>query len=613
MSTGSQVATQLLDDAAENKRPRAKRVLVADLFCGAGGTSTGARRALADLGMRMDLLCVNHWDTAIETHKKNHPEARHYCQDVSTVRPHIVVPEGRLDLLMASPTCTFHSRARGGKPTTDQQRMDPWHVIAWLTELRVRCLIIENVPEFVQWGPVDPRTGKPLKSRKGEYFNRWVQTIRDLGFVVDWRILNAADFGDATTRSRFFLIARSDRKPLRWPEPTHAKTPTPRLFGPPLRKWRPAREVIDWSLRGKSIYARKKPLSPKTLARIYAGAVKFRWPEPFLVILRQHMAAQSVDDPMPTITAGGTHIGLATPMVVPTTHGPAVVEPFIAGCGGRAGQSPATGVEQPMGTITTKNDRVLVEPFVLSRHAGGSPRAVEEPTPCQVAKHSHLLVEAAFSIGQQSCAAPRSVEEPIATVCTAGMISLIAPFYGQGSGKMCKSTNDPLSTVIEAGGSMLASYYGTSTTPRPVDEPVPTITTKDRFGLVTPVTHADGSDRSRSVEDPLPTVTCAPRGELAFITASFGERDGQDPRVHSIEEPAPTICATGRINLVEGREYDILFRMLEPHELAAAMGFDADDIEYEFAGTKTEITKQIGNAVSVRVATALVSALMGEL
>lgn len=546
-------ALQIEDDAPKQRR---KRVLVADLFCGAGGSSTGARRALAALGMRMDLLCVNHWPTAIETHKRNHPEARHYCQDITTIRPHIVIPEGRLDLLMASPTCTFHSRARGGKPTSDQQRMDPWHVIAWLTELRVRCLVVENVPEYIMWGPVDPRSGRPLKSRKGEYFNRWVQTIRELGFVVDWKILNAADYGDATTRSRFFLIARSDRKPLRWPEPTHAKNPTPRLFGPPLQRWRPAREVIDWQLRGKSIFARKKPLSPKTLARIYAGAVKFRWPEPFLVILRQHMDAQSIDGPMPTITAGGNHVGLATPIVVPTTHGPAVVEPFIAGCGGRAGQSPATGVEAPMGTITTKNDRVLVEPFVLSRHAEGAPRSVEEPTPCQVAKHSHLLVE--------------------------------------------------------AGGPMLASYYGTSTTPRSVEEPVPTVTTKDRFGLVTPVAHADSSDRSRSVEDPLPTVTGAARGDLAFITAAFGEREGQEPRVHSIDGPAPTICATGRINLVEADErYDILFRMLEPHELAAAMGFDADDMEYEFAGTKTEVTKQIGNAVSVRVATALVSALMG--
>src|SRR5262249_17709659 len=149
---------------------------------------------------------------------------------------------------------------------------------------------------------------------------------------------------------------------------------------------------------------------------------------------------------------------------------------------------------------------------------------------------------------------------------------LISPYYGSGSGETCNSA----------------------------DEPLPTVTSKGRFGMVVPITHADGSNRARDVEQPLPTLTTANRGELAFITASFGEREGQAPRVHDIEEPSPTICATGRVNLVEATpQYDILFRMLEPHELAAAMGFNGDDQEYEFSGTKTQKIKQIGNAVSV--------------
>jgi DNA (cytosine-5)-methyltransferase 1 len=142
-----------------------RKILVADLLCGAGGSSTGCQRALEDMGLKMELVCVNHWGVAIETHKKNHPEARHYVQDIATVRPHLLVPEGYLDLLMASPTCTHHSVARGGKPTSDQQRSDPWHIITWLTELRVKRLIIENVWEFCGWGPVDPRTGKPIPAR----------------------------------------------------------------------------------------------------------------------------------------------------------------------------------------------------------------------------------------------------------------------------------------------------------------------------------------------------------------------------------------------------------------------------------------------------------------
>jgi DNA (cytosine-5)-methyltransferase 1 len=589
----------------------ARKILVADLLCGAGGSSTGCARALAGLGLEMELVCVNHWGVAIETHKRNHPEARHYCQDISTVRPHIIVPEGYLDLLMASPTCTHHSVARGGKPTSDQQRSDPWHIITWLTELRVKRLIIENVWEFCGWGPVDARTGKPIKSRKGEYFRAWIDTIRRLGFDPGWRKLNAADFGDATTRQRFILMARSDGKTIFWPTPTHRKREEGGLeLFPSVKPWRPAREIIDWSLKGKSILNRKKPLAPKTLARIYAGALKFGWPEPYLVILRNHMAGQSVEGPLPTIAAHGTHIGLAQPFIVkqgfrrdvqsvdepaPTATTIArigVVEPMLMS-GRRNAQaksvetdpipaldtkggvwlaepfvlSAAHGVDvddpnphdrrvksadDPLGAIHAGGGNFgVVEPFVLSRQGEGAPRSIDEPTPAQVAKHSHVL---------------------------------ISPYYGSGSGETCETA----------------------------DEPLPTVTAKGRFGMVVPITHSDGSNRARDVSDPLPTLTTANRGELAFITAQHGEREGQAPRVHDIGDPAPTIAASGHVDLVEADGYDILFRMLEPHELAAAMGFTGDDAAYEFAGTKTEQIKQIGNAVSVAKMKACVSSLMAD-
>jgi DNA (cytosine-5)-methyltransferase 1 len=423
----------------------------------------------------MELVCLNHSPVAIATHTLNHPEARHYVQDIATVRPHLIVPEGYLDLLMASPTCTHHSNARGGKPTSDQQRSDPWHIITWLTELRVKRLIIENVWEFVGWGPVDVRTGRPIASRKGEYFHAWIETIKRLGFEPEWRKLNAADYGDATTRQRFILMARSDGRKVSWPMPTHRKRndAVVDLFDA-AKPWRPAREIIDWKIKGRSIFGRKKDLAPKTLARIHAGAVKFGWPEPFLVILRNHMAGQSLGDPMPTAPTGGAH-------------------------------------------------------------------------------------------------------------------ALISPYYGSGSGETCNSA----------------------------DETLPTITSKGRFGLIVPVTHHDGLDRVRDTNvEPLPTITGANRGELAFITAQQGERHGQAPRVHSVDDPTPTIAATGHVDLVDLVTdidgYDILFRMLEPHELAAAMGFNTDDQEYEFAGTKTEKIKQIGNAVSVRKMQACVAAIMAD-
>ncbi len=558
-----------------------RKILIADLLCGAGGSSTGAIRALLAMGFRMEdivLTCVNHWPVAIDTHSRNHPTARHHVQDIATVRPHILVPEGYLDLLMASPTCTHHSVARGGKPTSDQQRSDPWHIITWLTELRVKRLIIENVWEFIGWGPVDPLTGKPIASRKGEYFHAWIETLKRLGFEPEWRKLNAADYGDATTRQRFILMARSDGRRVRWPMPTHR----PRaeigadLFGG-AQPWKPAREIIDWSIKGKSIFNRPKDLAPKTMARIYAGAVKNSWPAPFLVILRNHMAARGIDLPLPTIAAGGTHIGLAQPVLV-------------------------------------------------NMKKGAAPRGDDAPLPTQTSAAGHIALAEPFVLSQASGGAPRAVEEPIPTATTGGngaSHALISPYYGTGSGETCISADEPLPTCTAKGrfGMVVpVTQSGGGATARDVSQPIPTMTTAKggEFAIVMPVTHDDNGNRARGAAEPLPTVTGANRGELAFIVAQFGEREGQAPRVHEIGEPAPTLCATGRVNLVEGSIageepcYDILFRMLEPHELAAAMGFNTEEATYEFTGTKTEQIKQIGNAVSVAKMRACVSALMAD-
>jgi DNA (cytosine-5)-methyltransferase 1 len=592
-----------------------RKILVADLLCGAGGSSTGCARALADLGLEMELVCVNHWGVALETHRRNHPEARTYCEDIAAVRPHMVVPEGYLDLLMASPTCTHHSVARGGKPTSDQQRSDPWHIITWLTELRVKRLIIENVWEFAGWGPVDARTGKPVKSRKGEYFRAWIDTIRRLGFEPEWRKLNAADYGDATTRQRFILMARSDGRSVSWPVPTHAKK-SDGLLLLTQKPWRPAREIIDWSIKGRSIFGRKKPLAPKTLARIYAGAEKFGWPEPFLVVLRNHMAGQSLDLPLPTVAANGTHIALAEPILLPTGQGAArdAGAPLPTITTGGAGFADRPGCARPM----------LVEPFILNRHGEGyaasRAHSLDEPAPTANCDGGGYIV-APFVLSQASGGAPRSTDEPIPTMTTGGYIvahALISPYYGSGSGETCNTAEEPLPTVTsKARFAMVVpvTHSQGGNAARDVGDPLPTLTTAKggEFAMVMPVTHADRSDRVRDAEEPLPTVTCANRGELAFIAAQFGERSGQAPRVHDLEAPAPAICASGHINLVEATAtYDILFRMLEPHELAAAMGFDGEEAKYEFAGTKTEKIKQIGNAVSVAKMKACVGAIMAD-
>lgn len=302
-----------------------KSTVAVDLFCGAGGTSTGLAKACGSAGRTLDLTAVNHNETAIATHAANHPKAKHLCHGLDDVDPRKVIRR-RLDLLVASPECTHHSGARGGKPMSDQSRSTAWHVIRWTDALRPAFVLVENVREFLTWGPLIGRPDKlrPDPKRKGETFQAWLQALRSLGYTVDWRLLNAADYGDATSRTRLFVLARRGKGRLPWPEPTHEKEAAADLFGSRPR-WRAAREVIDWSLPCPSIFGRKRPLSANTLKRIEAGLRRFGGAnaEPFLVLLRGTGANQvpytsrSTGDPVPVVAASGNHVGLCQPFLVP--------------------------------------------------------------------------------------------------------------------------------------------------------------------------------------------------------------------------------------------------------------------------------------------------------
>lgn len=565
--------------------------LVADLFCGAGGTSTGARKALAARGMEMELVAVNHWPVAIETHSRNHPDARHYVEDLDTAKPLDIVPEGKLDLLMASPSCVHHSRARGGRPTSEQQRTDPWIIIKWLTDLRVKRLLVENVPEFMTWGPISLTTNRPLKSAKGKFFQAWVAAIRALGYTVDYRVLCAADYGDATTRKRFFLQARSDGKKITWPEPTHSKNPGVDMFGNVTLPWRTAREIIDWSIEGKSIFDRKKPLAENTLRRIEAGIRKFGgiWTDAFLVMLnggnyKGEGGALSLDNPVPTIVATPGHVALCQ------VSNEEVPESFLTSYYGNSQSAQSTA--EPLDTVSTRDRFGLVEPAV-------------QP----------------FVLGQQSGAAPRSTEEPLPTITTDGAISVIDPFVTMFYG----------------------DKHGKSRVPNALDKPLNTITTGPRFALtqgvlieqelpiaemVVPIDQTSSPSGTRSADEPLGTIVTKSNRALveasAFLIPQFTEAPNQPPRTHSLDDPMPTVTSHGAGALVypvvgkgmvveyNGKHYllDIRFRMLKPHELARAMGFSDEETSYEFVGNQEDIVKQIGNAVPVNTAMALVSAMM---
>lgn len=417
------------------------RPLVAfDLFAGGGGASLGLCHAAATAGRDVaGLVAVNHWQPAIDTHRANYPWATHFQEDLRRVNPRKALA-GKPPLLgLAGPDCTHHSRARGGAPRKRRERALAWDIVRWARLTEPPTLLIENVPEFVEWGPLN-QTGRPIKERRGEHFQEFLAALRRLGYAVDWRILCAADYGDATTRRRLFIQGRQDGR-ISWPESTHSPDPDGSLFGG--ERYRTAREIIDWSIPGASIFTRKKPLADKTMARLVEGLRRFAG-ERFVLPQLSGGRVRRLNEPLMTITGTGT--------------GNALVEPFLIGVGGPRGRQRVTSIDTPLGAVLSVNHQYLVSPFLIS-------------------------------------------------------------YYGRGGS-----------------GSL--------------DNPLPTATGCDRFGLVAPITAHDGS---------------------RWIVA------------------------------------DILFRMLQPHELAAAHSFPVD---YLWVGTKKTRTKLVGNSWPVRTGAALCHALL---
>jgi DNA (cytosine-5)-methyltransferase 1 len=391
---------------------------VVDLFCGAGGTSTGIIKAAADLGLSLRLTAVNHWQTAINTHSLNHPQVRHICEPVENLVPDRIIPSRRLRKLAASCECRFHSNARGGGPCDEQSRSQPWQIIRWATEIRVETILMENVVEWMHWGPLHPRTHRPLKSRRGEYFRNFMQTLENIGYHPEVRVQVAADFGDPTSRKRLMLIAHLGRK-VQWPDPSH---------GPGrAQPWGTARQCIDWELKGKSIFGRKKPLCANTLGRIESGLKKFGGAaaEPFLIMLRGTSenqvrgSARSLGDPLPTLTAGGGHACLVEPFLVHVTH---------------QGNRPGHSIDKPLPTITCarRGEIALVEPFLMKYHGNHSGKTdgksrlhrLADPLPTQDGSNRFAVVEPMI-IKYYKTGRCQPVASPLDTVTTKARFALV--------------------------------------------------------------------------------------------------------------------------------------------------------------------------------------------
>lgn len=582
-----------------SRREKQKTISAADLFCGGGGTSTGLAQACKRRGYRLDLLAVNHWEIAIATHETNHTHAEHLCMNVDQIDPRKAISSGKLDLLVASPECIYHSRALGGRPVNDQSRASAWLILRWCEALDIKNVLIENVPEFKDWGPLGTN-GKPIKRLKGKTFLAFIAALQALNYKVEWRVLNAANYGDPTTRERLFIMARKGHRKIAFPEPTHTPNAQTDLFGTKTKKWRAAREVIEWNVKGQSIFDRKRPLSPNTMRRIMAGLEKFggiSFVLPNEGFYRGNRA-RSTDEPLPTVTQRGAG---------------AVVEPFIVSLrGGDDGYLRGAPIDAPVQTITTQPALALIEPFVIGQQSKAMPRSTKEPLPTIAGKGAIALVEP-FLVGAggpQGAGEPKNINNPMPTLLKENHFALVEPFivsmdHGKNSDNAhLKSIDKPMPVITSSDAfgivePYIVSYHGGNGSERrthSVDQPLPTQDTSNRYGVAQPylVKYYKTGNGTQSVDEPLPTQTSKEHFGLVEPTVL----------------PADAPTAKGLlVKLPDGTHaiLDIRFRMLNPRELAAAMSFPKS---YKFAGNREQVVKQIGNAVAVKTAEALCLSLL---
>lgn len=381
-----------------------------DLFAGAGGWSHGWRLAT---GVE-PLVAVNHCDHAIHLHRLNHPGTEHWPSDVWSVDPLQAVRGRRVDWLHGSPDCTHFSRAKGGKPREQKIRALAWVLVDWARACRPLVMSLENVSEFTTWGPLDDAGQQPIKERAGETFAEFVAALRQLGYVVDWRVLCAADFGAPTIRRRLFLIARNDGQPIRWPEPTHGDPGKRDLFSAGLLPWRTAAECIDWSRPCPSIFTRKRPLAPATCRRIAAGIVRFVLQDnPFLV-----PRVLDIDHPLGTVVAGGAKHALAA----------AFLQQNFTGMVGKP-------LRVPVPTITARDHHSLVAAHLTQFREWGRSRSLDMPVPTITsgagsaraagAAHATALVAAFLTTYYSQGGTANRVDVPLPAVVTRARHGLV--------------------------------------------------------------------------------------------------------------------------------------------------------------------------------------------
>lgn len=555
--------------------------LFVDNFAGGGGASTGIELAI---GRNVD-IAINHDPDAIAMHRANHPDSKHYCEDVWEVDP-VEACEGQpVTLAWFSPDCKHFSRAKGGKPADKNIRGLAWVAVKWAYLVRPSVIMLENVPEIQTWGPLGA-DNRPIKERSGETFHGFIKAlttgipadhpafsemcealsitgesdmakrlIDGLGYDIEYRTLRSCDYGAPTTRTRFYMIARCDGRPIVWPKPTHGHKNSPEVKAGKKKPYHTAAECIDWSIPAQSIFERDRPLADNTLRRIARGIQRFVIdnPEPFIVTVNHGgdgFRGQSINEPLQTVTA---------------KHGYGIVTPTIM-CNN--GNNVGASVESPLPTVTTGNRNFLVAPTLIQYHSETSEEEVR---------------------GQE-------LDKPLMTVDTAPRYALscahIMKNYGGGYTGAGSSADAPLDTVTATDHNSLVTAH-----------------------IMTMRNHMCG----QPMDEPLGTITAGTTHHLevqAFLLKYYG-----NGTANSVDEPLDTVTARDRFALVtiHGEEYiitDIRMRMLQPRELFNAQGFPEDYIiDHDADGKAYPKNKQVarcGNAVTPPVPAAMVRANLPE-
>jgi len=583
--------------------------LIVDGFAGGGGASTGIEWAT---GRQVD-IAINHDPEAIAMHEANHPYAKHLISNIWRVDPKEATGGKPVALAWFSPDCKHHSKAKGGKPLKKNIRDLAWVVTMWAEQTRPNIIFLENVEEFKDWGPL-LEDDRPCPKSRGLTFKRFVRSLRNEGYKVEWRELRACDYGAPTIRKRLYMIARRDGLPIVWPKPTHAKKGTAGML-----PFRTAADIIDWSLPCHSIFLTReegravgvnRPLAENTMARIAKGILRYVLTgDPFIVNLTHHGGdrVEGMEDPLKTVT--GANRGEK-----------ALITPYFAGVGGRASQSPPKTADAPLNTITAKADSAIVTPFLTKYYGTGAVgQPVDDPVHTVRSKDGMGVVSAflAQHNGAESPRAGHSVEDPLSTVTGTGRqqavveAHLVAPHIMtmRNSGKPFNGADEPTHTITAGGAhlhqvSAFLAQHNTDVVGHPLTKPVSTIVGKGSHQNVVAafIQNLKGSDQRMSpVDEPAPTQT-AQGWHIAEVRA-FLQRycGGAEPIVMVNGEPWEIV--------------DIGMRMLSPRELFRAQGFpDTYKIDPEFEGKPLTKTKQIsccGNSVCPPMAAAIVAANFG--